>query len=101
MVNYRALAKEVSCCMGCRLPADGTIVLAHRNLLGWGLHFGRGQKTIDLLGAILCRECHSYGDNEGRTDYHWWELAVHRSITWAFDNGKLTLQGNGNGSSPL
>lgn len=86
MPAYKDLAKEVPACMGCRMPADGTIVLCHRNLNAWGLHFGRGIKTIDLCAAFLCHKCHVYGDGEGRTDNHWWELAVHRSLTWAFDN---------------
>lgn len=79
--------------MGCRKPADGTIVLAHRNLNGWGLLFGKGIKTVDVLGAFLCRECHEYGDGEGRKDHHWWELAVHRSVTWAYDNGHIRITG--------
>ena len=76
-------------CMGCRSPQDGTIVLAHRNRNAWGLKFGRGIKTHDILGAFLCASCHNYGDNRGRHDYDWWELAVHRSIAWAIENDKI------------
>lgn len=75
--------------MGCRREADGTIVLAHRNRNAWGLRFGRGIKTHDLLAALLCSDCHAYGDGEGRNDYNWWELAVHRTIAWAIDEGYI------------
>jgi hypothetical protein len=89
--KYTDLAKDVPLCMGCRKRNDQTIVLAHRNRNAWGLRFGKGIKTIDLLGAFLCSECHHYGDNQGRTDYNWWELAVHRSIAWAVDNGHVSM----------
>lgn len=92
MSQYTELAKQVPLCMGCRDPADDTIVLAHRNRLGWGLRFGRGIKTIDICGAFLCHSCHQYGDgDEGRIDYDWWELAVHRSLTWAYENGHIGI----------
>jgi len=91
MVKYTSLAKEVPVCMGCRKAADGTIVLAHRNLNGWGLKAGRGIKTISLCGAFLCYTCHVFGDGDGQEDHHWWELAIHRSLTWAYDNGHLAM----------
>jgi hypothetical protein len=91
MSKYTRLAREVPYCMGCRQNQDGTIVLAHRNRNGWGLRFGTGIKTPDILGAFLCSACHHYGDGDGRTDYNWWELAVHRSITWALDNDHLEV----------
>ena len=90
-MKYTDLAKEVPTCMGCRKEADGTIVLAHRNRNAWGIRFGKGIKTHDILGAFLCHECHQYGDGHGRNDFDWWELAVHRSLTWAYENGKITL----------
>ena len=89
--KYTDLAKIVPCCMGCRLPRDGTIVLAHRNLNAWGLKAGKGIKTVDVLGAFLCRSCHASGDSMRRRDFQFWELAVHRSITWAFDEGYLLI----------
>lgn len=92
MSKYTELAKIVPCCMGCRKPRDGTIVLAHRNLNAWGLHSGMSAKTIDLLGAFLCSVCHVRGDGLHRNDCFWWELAVHRSITWAFDNGYIDIK---------
>ena len=87
--QYQDLAKEVPVCMGCKELNDGTVVCAHRNRLGWGLDFGRGKKTICLCSAFLCHPCHVYGDGEGRKDYDWWELAVHRSLTWAWKNGHI------------
>ena len=87
---YTRLAKEVPYCMGCRKPADGTIVLAHRSLNAGGLVAGKGKKTLDILGAFLCHECHIYGDGEGRKDFQWWELAVHRSITWAWEKERIS-----------
>lgn len=90
-MKYTKLADRVPYCMGCKKPRDGTIVLAHRNLSGWGLRFGKGIKTIDLLGAFMCFECHTYGDGPGRRDHHWWELAVHRSINWSFENGYIQI----------
>lgn len=92
-MKYTDLANEIPYCTGCRTPRDGTIVPAHRNRNGWGLQFGRGKKTIDLLCAFLCHACHTYGDGKGRRDYDWWELAVHRTITWAFENGYITAAG--------
>jgi hypothetical protein len=92
MSKYTDLAKKVPCCMGCRTPNDGTVVLAHRNLNGWGLRAGKGIKTLDILGAFLCRECHAQGDAMRRRDFQFWELAVHRSITWAYDNGYITIE---------
>ena len=89
--KYTELAKIVPCCMGCRIPNDGTVVLAHRNRNAWGLKAGRGIKTADVLGAFLCSRCHGYGDLNGQNDFNWWELAVHRSITWALDQGYLVL----------
>jgi len=77
--------------MGCRNGSDGTIVLAHRNRNAWGLRAGRGIKTHDILGAFLCSSCHIYGDNQGRKDFDFWELAVHRSIAWALDEGHIKL----------
>ena len=89
MSSYTALAKVVPSCMGCRKNSDGTIVLAHRNRNAWGLQSGKGIKTIDILGAFLCSECHIFGDGLGKTDYNWWELAVHRSLTWAANEGHI------------
>lgn len=77
--------------MGCRKVQDGTIVLAHRNLNAWGLRAGKGIKTHDILGAFLCSDCHRYGDQEGRPDVKFWELAVHRSLTWAWEHGHLEV----------
>ena len=90
-MTYRDLARQVPTCMGCRKPADGTIVLAHRNLNAWGLRAGRGIKTHDPLGAFLCFDCHTYGDGPGRKDSDFWELAVHRSLAWALDNNHLRV----------
>ena len=89
--KYGDLATIVPLCCGCRSAADGTIVLAHRNRSGWGLPFGRGVKSLSICGAFLCHNCHTYGDNDGRKDYDWWELAVQRSITWAWGEGYLSF----------
>lgn len=45
---------------------DGTVVLAHLPYPGG---FGMGQKTDDIIGAHLCRECHDYVDGPGRREY--------------------------------
>ena len=90
MSKYTELAKDVPLCMGCRNPNDGTIVLAHRNLNAWGLKAGKAKKTLDILGAFLCSKCHAWGDGRGRGDTEWWEWAVHRSITWAWENGYIS-----------
>jgi hypothetical protein len=86
---YTDLAKIVPNCMGCRKPQDKTIVLAHRNRNAWGLRAGKGIKTHDILGAFLCADCHAYGDGNGRKDYNWWELCVHRSLAWASEEGHI------------
>jgi hypothetical protein len=91
MSKYTALAKTVPNCMGCRKPNDGTIVACHRNRNAWGLRAGRGIKTIELLTAFMCSECHRYGDTDGCNDYNWWELAVHRTITWSLENGHIKV----------
>jgi hypothetical protein len=90
-MNYRQLAQQVPSCMGCGKARDGTIVLAHRNRNAWGLCAGKGIKTVDICGAFLCYTCHVYGDGEGRRDHDWWELAVHRSLTWAWKSGWITV----------
>jgi hypothetical protein len=91
MSDYTELAKKVPWCMGCRVIQENGIVLAHRNRNAWGLRFGRGIKTHDILGAFLCPACHKYGDGPGRNDYNWWELAVHRSLAWALENYYITV----------
>lgn len=88
-MKYCEIAKRTEQCMGCKKPNDGTIVLAHRNLNCWGTLAGKSTKTLSLLGAFLCHECHAYGDGEGRTDTQWWEYAVHRTITWAWQQGYI------------
>lgn len=90
-MKYTELAKRSPVCMGCHKPADGTIVLAHRNLNAWGLMAGKATKTLSILGAFLCSECHNYGDGKGRKDQQFWEYAVHRTITWAWQNGWLRM----------
>ena len=88
-MKYTDLARIAPRCMGCRQPAGGTLVLAHRNRNGWGMLFGRGTKALSLAGAILCDECHAYGDGQGRTDSDWWEMAVQRTLTWAWQEGYI------------
>ena len=77
------------------MPESGSLVLAHRNRNGWGLLFGRSAKSLSLAGAILCPACHAYGDSEGRTDSDWWELAVQRTLTWAWSEGFVTFRPGG------
>ncbi len=91
MSKISLLAKNAPKCCGCGRANDGTVVLAHRNLSAWGLRFGKGIKTIDLLGAHLCHDCHVYGDGKGRKDYQFWELAVHRTITWIDKEHGITI----------
>lgn len=96
VVNYTDIAKQAPRCFGCGDPADGTIVLAHRNRNAWGLLFGRGSKGLSLLGAFLCFSCHAYGDSaEGRKDSDFWELAIARSQTWAWQQGYLRFLPSG------
>lgn len=95
-MNYTELAKKAPHCFGCRfVPEPGSLVLAHRNLSGWGLLFGQSVKALSLAGAILCPKCHAYGDGEGRKDSHFWELAVQRTQTWAWSEGFVTFRPDG------
>ena len=57
----RRLASGKACVM-CGIQ-DGTIVLAHSNLLEHGKGFS--QKSSDLMGAWLCAECH-YEYDQGK-----------------------------------
>jgi len=98
--KYTELAKIAPQCFGCRqTPQDGELVLAHRNLNGWGMLFGRGIKSLSLAGAILCGSCHRYGDNEGRNDSEFWEMAVQRTLTWSFESGFLQFNSEGGDES--
>lgn len=94
-MKYTDIAENAPTCMGCRKANDGTLVLAHRNLNGWGMLFGKAKKGITVAGAILCLECHIYGDGDGRRDNHWWEMAVQRTLTWAVLQGYLRFLRNG------
>jgi hypothetical protein len=94
-MRYTELAPLAPCCFGCQKSADGTLVLCHRNRNGWGLLFGKGTKGLSLCGAILCADCHLYGDGPGRRDAEWWELAVHRTLTWSWSRGFLAFRPNG------
>ena len=93
--RYGDLATLAPQCFGCRKAADGTIVLAHRNRNAWGLLFGRGIKGLSLSGALLCRDCHAYGDADGRNDVDFWELAVERTQVWAWKNGFVRFSPQG------
>ena len=95
MNHYTELAKIAPLCFGCRNPSDGTIVLAHRNMNGWGMLAGRGIKSIAIGGSFLDAECHTYGDGQGQTDYHWWSMANQRALTWAWQSGYLRFEPNG------
>lgn len=91
-MKYPQLAKTIPYCCGCRAPNTGTIRLAHRNLNGWGMKFGRGIKSMALTGAFLCAECDArYGESKAIEDGRWWEMAVQRSISWAWDEGYLGM----------
>ena len=95
-MKYTELAKLAPVCFGCRDPADGTLVLAHDNLSGWGMLFGRGVKSLALGGMILCFSCHEYSETpEGRKDYHWRAMAHQRTLTWSWQNGYLRLDPKG------
>ena len=94
--KYTELAKLAPHCFGCRqVPQTGELVLAHRNRNGWGLLFGKGIKSLSLTGAILCQKCHLYGESDGRKDYDFWELAVHRTITWVWQEGFIDFRPSG------
>jgi len=98
--KYTELAKIAPQCFGCRqTPQDGELVLAHRNRSGWGMLSGRGIKSLSLAGAILCVTCHRYGDNEGRNDSYWWEMAVQRTLTWAWEGGYIDFRASGGDKS--
>lgn len=95
-MKYIDLAKSAPQCFGCRDPADGTLVLAHRNRNGWGMLFGKSTKALSLAGAIMCHTCHQYGDSErGRKDSDFWEMAVQRTLTWAWQSGYLRFLPSG------
>jgi hypothetical protein len=62
-VNLRESAKEAPYCFGCGLPnPNGDLLcLAHTNELSQGgIETGRGasHKSNDLLGCIVCANCH-------------------------------------------
>lgn len=65
MINLRQTAKECPHCMGCGLqnPNGDLLCLAHSNQIKHGK--GRGLKSLDIHGAILCHNCHDRVD--GRT----------------------------------
>ena len=95
-MKYTDLAPLAPQCFGCRDPADGTLVLCHRNRNGWGMLFGKSEKALSLAGAIMCHDCHLYGDSEhGRKDSDWWEMAVQRTLTWAWSCGYIRFHKNG------
>ena len=90
-MRYTELAPLAPQCFGCKKAADGTLVLCHRNLNGWGLLSGTGIKSLSICGAILCYDCHLLADGRGRRDSHWWEMAVQRTMTWAWSRGFITF----------
>jgi hypothetical protein len=90
-MQYTELAAFAPQCFGCKKTSDGTLVLCHRNVGGWGLLAGFGIKSLALGGAILCSACHIYGDGEGRRDTQFWELAHQRTLTWAWSRGFVTF----------
>ena len=96
ITRYSEIAKIVPFCAGCRASSDGTIRLAHRNLNTWGTLFGRSSKGLSLNAAFLCQDCDShYSEGDGRRDSEFWEMAIARSLTFAWREGYLKFNPKG------
>lgn len=89
--KLRDSAKDCPHCMGCKLqnPNGDLLCLAHSNQLRHGK--GRGLKSADAEGAILCQRCHDYVDGRtgsgSRADmrlYH--ETAHEKTVAWWIEN---------------
>ena len=91
-----ALAQEFSHCMGCGVPNDGSVVMAHSNQSRDGK--GMGLKAHDYRVAALCNWCHAIVD--GRIhESHWpsksrielWEIGHRATIGCLFDHGYISV----------
>ena len=90
--KLRDSAKACPKCMGCHTPNyDGQqLCLAHSNRLSDGK--GRGLKSLDDKGAILCARCHAYVDGGGASReamQNWHTYAHNRTMAWWRENGYL------------
>ncbi|MEW5709810.1 MAG: nuclease domain-containing protein [Pseudomonadota bacterium] len=84
--KLRESARDAPHCMGCGRPnTGGTLVLAHSNALEDGR--GAAHKSHDVLGAILCQDCHDLIDGrrgrlskQEKREMHW--RAHRRTLVW-------------------
>lgn len=73
-------------CVNCN-DNDETTVMCHLPFPG---DAGRGIKTDDYWSAHLCWSCHVYADSaEGRRDYSWRGLMIHRTLRRLVQSGIL------------
>ena len=90
--KLRESAKDCPHCMRCGLgnPNGDLLCLAHSNQLSAGK--GRGLKSVDSAGAILCAACHAYVDYAGpsREVMQRAHFTAHeRTMAWWMANGYL------------
>ena len=83
--KLRDSAKSCPHCMRCGLgnPNGDLLCLAHSNQLSDGK--GRGFKSVDSAGAILCAACHAFVDGAGpnRETMQGAHLIAHeRTVIW-------------------
>lgn len=92
MTALRESAPDCPHCMGCEKPNHDRqqICLAHSNALADGR--GKDYKTPDILGALLCAECHDCVDGrrggwekDRKRDFH--RQAWARTVRWWIDVG--------------
>jgi len=85
--------REAPCCLqlGCK-PGD-QVVACHSDLL----HDGRGvgHKSPDCLSVPGCVTCHALFTRASLGDDYFvvHARALKRWLVWAFENGKLTVEG--------
>lgn len=91
--KLRESARDAPRCMSCGKPNGGDLVLAHSNALEDGRGFA--YKSHDVLGAILCQECHDLVDGrrgrlsrEEKREMH--RQAHRRTLLWWVTNGVLS-----------
>ena len=89
--KLRDLANEAPHCMYCKTPRDGTIVLAHSNLLQHGK--GTSQKSQDFP-AYVCAKCHREIDGAGDKWMRHEQLmeAGYWSVIWLLESGHLEVK---------
>lgn len=100
MSKLRESARDAPRCFGCGLenPNRDMLCLAHLNevALGRGAYF----KTEDMLGAILCPNCHDHVDGRKGgwtlTEKRLYHLRAHcKTLLWWINIGLVSVAGKG------